>query len=147
MTTTSTGHQLHTELLDQLEAVRQWWPDASQATVSALNAREVLVHLTELRDSLKDHFAIEEEHGLLPDDSTSDPRLNEQANHLLEQHKELFERLNAMIASVPATSENPSLWSVSKGHFEDFRKELERHERAEIEVVQAASGDSFGVVD
>ena len=147
MTTTSTGHQIHNEVIDQLEAIGQWWPDASQPLVSALNAREVLVHLTELRDVLKDHFAAEEEHGLLPDDFTNNPRLEDKANQLLKQHEGLMERLNAVIGAVPATSENPSFWSVAKGHFEDFRKELERHERAEIDLVQSASSEQSGVGD
>lgn len=147
MTTKSTGHEIHNEVLDQLEAVGQWWPDASQPLVSALNAREVLVHLTELRDALKDHFAAEEEHGLLPDDFTNNPRLEDKADRLLNQHEGLLERLNAVIGAVPATSENPSYWSVAKGHFEDFRNELARHERAEIDLVQDANGEDLGVGD
>lgn len=147
MTTTLTGHQVHNELLNQLEAVGQWWPDANQATVSALNAREVLVRLTELRDTLKDHFALEEDQGLIPSDSMTDPRLEDKANYLLKQHEELLERLNAVIASVPVTSENPAVWSVAKAHFEDFRKEIERHERAEIDLIQEVYGESTGVGD
>ena len=147
MTTTSTGHQIHNEVLDQLETVGQWWPDTSQPLVSALNAREVLVHLTELRDALKDHFGAEEERGLLLDDFMNNPQLEDKANQLLTQHEGHLERLNAVIGSVPATSENPSYWSIAKGHFEDFRKELERHERAEIDLVQSESGDSPGVGD
>lgn len=147
MTTTATRHQVHKQLLDQLEAIGQWWPDASQPTVSAMNAREVLVRLAELRDTLKDHFANEEEHGLLPDSSTNAPRLEAKADQLLKQHEELLERLSAVITTVPVTSENPSAWSAAKGHFEDFRKQLERHERAEIDLVQTASGVNLGVGD
>ena len=147
MTTTSTGHQVQNEVLDQLETIGQWWPDASQPLVSALNAREVLVHLTELRDVLKDHFAAEEEHGLVPDDFTNNPRLEDKESQLLKQHEGLMERLSAVIGAVPATSGNPSFWSVAKGHFENFRKELERHERAEIDLVQGAYGENPGVGD
>ncbi len=147
MTTSLIGHQLHNDLLDHLEAVGQWWPDASQPTVSAMNAREVLVRLTELRDTLKFHFAFEEDHGLLPEDLASDVRLEDKANGLLTQHEGLLERLNAVIASVPVTSESLSAWSVAKGHFEDFRKELEQHERAEIDLVQGAGRQNLGAGD
>lgn len=147
MTTTLTGHQIHKELLDQLGAIDQWWPDASQPTVSAMNAREVLVRLTELRDTLKDHFANEEEHGLLPDNDANAPRLETKADQLQKQHEELLQRLSTVIMTVPVTNENPSAWSAAKGHFEDFRKQLERHEREEIDLVQTASGVNLGVGD
>jgi hypothetical protein len=147
MTTTLTGHQLHNTLLDQLEAVGQWWPDAAQATVSAMNAREVLVKLTELRDSLKDHFAVEEEQGLIPDGLTTDPRFEDKESALLHQHARLHEQLNAVIASVPTTSGNPAAWAIAHKHFDAFRQELQTHENSEIELIQAASGDSPGTVD
>ena len=147
MTTTLSGHQLHHRLLEQLESVAQCWPDASEATVSAINAREVLVGLTELRDSLTDHFAIEEEHGLLPEGAASDPRSEARANAPLKQHAALREQLNAVIASVPVTSEKPSAWVAAKKHFEAFRKELQAHEYAEIALIQTACGDSMGTGD
>ena len=147
MTTTPTAHQLHNELLDHLEAVGQWWPDTSQPMVSAMNAREVLVRLTELRDALKDHFAVEEDRGLLPNSPTGDPRLDDHAAALLKQHAGLLERLNAVIASVPVTSGQLSAWASAKKHFDDFRKELQAHEGAEIKLVQTASIDSPGIGD
>lgn len=147
MTSPSTGHQVHQALLEQLEAVSQWWPDPSQVAVSAMNAREVLVHLTELRDTLKNHFAAEEDRGLLPESTTIDPQWTKKADHLLSQHGPLLERLNSVIATVPITNENPSAWSIAKGHFDEFRKELGRHETAEIELIQSACGESLGVGD
>lgn len=147
MTTTATRPQVHNQLLAQLEAIGQWWPDASQPTVSAMNAREVLVRLTELRDSLKDHFANEEEHGLLVNNATDDPHLEAQADQFLKQHEELLERLSAVITTVPVTSENPSAWSAAQAHFNDFRKDLERHEREESDLVQTASGVNLGIGD
>lgn len=147
MTTTLVGHQLHHDLLDHLQAVGQWWPDTSQPMVSAINAREVLVRLTELRDLLEDHFAVEEERGLLPDGSTNDPRFEDKQSDLLKQHAGLRERLNAVIASVPVTSAHPSAWAIAQKQFEAFRKELQTHENAEIELVQATFCDSPGTGD
>lgn len=147
MTTTLIEHQLHNDLLNHLEAVGQWWPDASHSTVSALNAREVLVRLTELRDSLKDHFAVEEDLGLLPDRSTTDSRFEEKESALLKQHVGLRERLDALIASVPVTSEHFAAWVSAKKHFEEFRKELQAHERAEIDLIQSAFRDGPGSGD
>lgn len=147
MSTTPAQQEFHNGLLDQLESVSQWWPDASQATVSALNVREVLAHLTELRDELKTHFALEEDHGLIPGDSASDPQLESKADDLLKQHAGLLERLNSLTTSIPVTSEKPSAWSAAKGHFDDFRKALDRHERAEIELLQAVGGENLGVGD
>lgn len=147
MTTTLIGHQLHNDLIDHLEAVGQWWPDTSQATVSALNAREVLVRLTELQDVLKDHFTVEEDQGLLPDGATNDPRFEDKERALLKQHVGLSERLNAVIASVPVTSGTPSAWASVKKQFDDFRKELQAHERAEIELIQDEFRDGPGTGD
>lgn len=147
MTTTLIGHELHHDLLDHLKAVDQRWPDTGQATISTLNTREVLVRLTELRDSLNDHFAVEEDHGLLPDGSTSDPQFEDKESALLKQHAGLRERLNAVIASVPVNSERVSGWASAKKHFDEFRKELQTHECAEIELIQTEFRDGPGTGD
>lgn len=147
MTAAVAGREMHNELLDQLESINQWWPDGSQASISALNAREVLIRLTELRVLLKEHIRLEETQGLVPNGASADPRFARQAEQLLAQHGGLWNHLNAVISSVPLISESAQAWSNAKGHFDDFRKQLEAHERSENDLFQAAIGDNLGVSD
>ena len=147
MTASLVGHEMHNDLLNQLESINQWWPDLRQASVSAMNAREVMTRLAELRTVLKEHFQFEEAQGLLPGGASADPRFARQAEELMEQHEELLERLNAVVGSVPLVSESPQGWAIAKGHFDEFRKQLEAHERAEIDLLQVASAENLGVGD
>jgi hypothetical protein len=141
------GHEMHNELLEQLESIGQWWPDHSQASVSAMNAREVMTRLTELRTVLKEHFQAEETQGLLPNGPAADPRFARDVERLLAQHGGLVDRLNAVIGSIPLVSDHTQSWSIAKEHFDNFRKQLEAHERAEIGLLQSACGDNLGVGD
>lgn len=147
MSAVNVGHERYNELLDQLESIGQWWPDGREASVSAMNAREVMIRLTELRTVLKGHFRTEESQGLLPNGASSDPRFSREAEQLSAQHAGLLDRLNSVMNSVPLTSDSAQLWSIAKEHFGDFRKQLEAHERAEIGLLQSACGDNSGIGD
>lgn len=147
MTAIVDGQELRNDLLDRLQLIEQWWPNSSQVKASAMNAREVLVHLAELRSALKEQFQVEETQGLLPEGCELTPRFASESERLLQQHDGLLDRLNAVIASIPLISENAQAWATAKAHFDDFRKQLELHERAEIDLLQAACGDNFGSVD
>lgn len=146
MTGDLVGYDAHNDLLDHLEALDQWWPDPAKSRVSTINAREVIVQLTELRGLLREHFVAEEDRGLLPNEQGTDPRLLRDAEQLLQQHGVLLDRLNALIASVPLISEGPSAWTTTKAEFDEFRKQIEAHEHAEIELLQSCD-DEVGVVD
>ncbi len=147
MTTSVVGHKMHNELLDQLESIGQWWPGCDKSFISPINAREVMTRLTELRTSLRVHFDMEEVQGLLPNGTSADPRFLRHAEQLLDQHDGLMDRLNAVITSLLMMNDGTQTWSVAKEHFDEFRKQLQAHERAEIDLLQAACGDNLGVVD
>lgn len=147
MTASAIEREMHNELFDQLESIGQWWPDGVQASISAMNAREVMIRLAELRIQLKEHFQMEEAQGLLPDDSPADPRFARESDRLLAQHNGLMDRLNAVLGAIPLISDDAKAWSVAKEHFDEFRKQLENHERAEMDLLQSACGENLGIGD
>ena len=115
-----------------------------------LVARELADRLGQLRDEIETYFALEEFYGCF--DHALDPSLQvcRQAEHLKNQHTELFVQLNELVDRAEQVvyheSTDQNVASIIDG-FVNFENKLKIHEQLEMEMILSQFNDDIGVGD
>lgn len=132
----------HRRLNHQIGGLCRW---ASELTdIGQPRFGELGERLRELRSVLAAHFADEEAGGYLADALDAAPQFAHQAAELKCQHSQFLERLDGFIARLTAAQPPFRYWHDAQREFEDYLAQLQRHERAENDLVQAAFTDEPG---
>jgi hypothetical protein len=105
-----------------------------------------LALLDDLHRQLEAHFRFEEAGGYLRDVLAQAPGHAVEAGRLQAQHAALLGGLDRLQAEVEGCLEAPR-WASVRAAFARFREELERHERAEIHLVQESVLTDLGAED
>ncbi len=95
--------------------------------------------LSVFRRQLVDHFAHEEEGGLLDLAAATAPRLADRIEGLRAQHDELRARVDALVDEAAADA-----WERLAERFAALRGDLLEHERVENEMMQSAYLEDLG---
>jgi ABC-type transporter Mla subunit MlaD len=113
--------------------IRQWWES-----------------LSELRDQLALHFALEDAYGYFEDAMMQAPRFSQRAEMLRGQHDGLFrdicslaDRADDLLHARPSNGQLRHLSEL----FLDFHSRFAAHERDENALIMAAFDDDIGVGD
>ena len=110
-------------------------------------SRNLVSLLNSLTAHLENHFEMEEEGGYFSELVQRAPRLSERLNSLLKQHGELLRESREMVElareALAEEKESPEL----SERFDQFRKKLLGHEKAEINMLQEAYTRDLGSKD
>lgn len=93
------------------------------------------------------HFAHEERGGYLCEALERAPRLTEQAKQLLAQHETLNELLGELRNVAQRREDSELWWQALRDTFNQFSRELLRHEAAEDKLLQDAFNQDMGTAD
>jgi hypothetical protein len=127
------------ELRGSLAELRQLLSNCKDPTIA-------LARLDDLHRSLEAHFRFEEAGGYLRDVLAQAPGSAVEAGRLRAQHATLLAALDRLQAEVEGCLETPR-WEGARAAFARFREELERHERAEVHLVQESVLTDLGAED
>ena len=108
---------------------------------------EMGLRIKALRDSLADHFEVEERDGYLAPALDVAPRFTRQASELQRQHQQFLEVLDRFIEQLQTCDSSIRCWQDARQEFEDFLDQLLEHERAENTIVQSAFTEDLGSGD
>lgn len=100
-----------------------------------------LASLKELMAQLKQHFAEEEQGGLLDEAVSQAPRLGPQATALEHEHEPLEREICALIERAEKCGSSRELWQQVAADFNEFVATLCRHEAAENRLAEEAFGE------
>lgn len=107
--------------------------------------------VSELRDQLALHFALEEAYGYFDDPLYVAPHLGEKADALRKEHRSLYLEICALAEDVEAlhfgSGRRPARQRDIAIRFEAFHKRLQEHESREGELILQAYDDDLGVGD
>ena len=102
--------------------------------------------LDEFKTELAEHFELEEEDGYFSDAVAHAPRLHDDADRLLEQHRELADRLG-QLCQVAKDATPDVEWESIEAQVNQFIELLIQHERAENSLILDAYGQDIGTHD
>lgn len=126
------------QLRTLLEQTRQVCKSLSYLDIPASRFASLL---TELRDQLAMHFALEEAYGYFDDPVSVAPHLSERADALRNQHDELYEEIATLAESAQDTSHrngDPRAILHLARCFLNFYDRLQTHEEDENELIMQA---------
>jgi hypothetical protein len=106
--------------------------------------------LTELRDQLAMHFALENAYGYLADVVDYAPRLCERAHAMLAEHEELFREISHLVEDAESSFEGVPRSTAQRRlawKFFEFRDHFLDHESRENELIMDAFDEDIGVGD
>lgn len=106
--------------------------------------------LSELRDHLATHFALEEAFGYFDDPVDAAPHLCEEAERLRAQHCELFIEVCRLVdRAVDRLSDQGTIRGYRQVAYEfhRFDAQLQEHERRENELIMRAFNNDIGIGD
>ena len=131
----------HKELANVLAEIRE----AISAPERTKNQVDDL--MTRLCELVETHFSNEEQGGYLKDALQQAPHYREQARTLLEQHEALLEDVKKLRVLAHSGVESSAWWIHIESNFHKFASALDKHEHAEIKVVQQAYTEDIGTKD
>ena len=135
------NHQLKS-LLDQITPLTAHYQ-------TAINHWPELIQLIDaLRDQLALHFALEEAYGYFDDAIGTEPQLSAIAECLRTEHGKLFEsvrHISDRTREISGDKEEEVTRLLNR--LSTFRKSLEKHEEAELDLILKALDDDIGVGD
>lgn len=138
--------QEHDQLMTQIGAVQQWWPEPARAP-STHEVRQLHGRLQTLRDAILRHFQGEERGGYFQDIAVNAPRLVRNIDALLRQHAQLLKLLDDLLKAIPAEPTQPIDWNAEHQKLSQFVKTLQSHEQGEVELLQNAYEQDAGNLD
>lgn len=129
----------HEQLVDQIEAIRQWWQELDE--VGRPKFGEMGDRIAEFREMLAAHFADEERGGYLQAAIQGKPELNEAAKALRKQHPQLLADTDALIEQLKSCDPLVECWRDARERFEALVEAIRRHESEEnVLIDQLISG-------
>ena len=129
----------HKALEKKIADLHSWIHEVTEIGVP--HFRELGVKLESVRDSLKKHFAIEEEQGYLAEALAGRPQLKEEANALQKQHAQFLKQLDTLICKLEGCERPFESWQEACNEFESFLVGLKEHEVRETDILQFACQD------
>lgn len=132
------------ELFCELEVLcaRERWTSARRRKLAAL--------LSQLRDQLAMHFALEEAYGYFDDPVATAPRLCDAADALRNEHEGLFRWAGELADDAEQCIVSGSASAMASrvaGQFRAFHDAFRQHEACENELILEALDDDIGVGD
>ena len=106
--------------------------------------------LSELRDQLALHFALEEAYGYFDDPVYVEPHVCQRADDLRHEHRELFQSLCDIVDRAEDLMYDGKLDLLSSRipvRLETFSDQLQAHEQRENNLIFEAMNDDIGVGD
>jgi len=129
-------------LLDDLRQTFRQMPHAL--------AKPLVAKLTALRDQLAMHFALEEFYGYMEDPIAVAPQLSDLADELRSEHATLFVQACALVEQAEDMDvQGPHLKALRDlgEDFDEFDRDLRRHESAEGDLILKSLDEDIGVGD
>lgn len=133
-------------LLAASRELRQRLTDLRRTLSGCDDGRQVAALLDDVHERLTARFRHEEEGGYLGEVVAVAPGRLGEATRLRRQHGELLADL-ARLEEMAERCRDPSQWNELRAAAALFRSELERHERAETELVQETLTTDLGAQD
>lgn len=130
--------------LDELETVTQ------PRRMPHPHPRQLAAMLSDFRDRLAMHFALEEAYGYFDEPIDAAPRLSEAAEELRAEHPQLFDALCTLVERLSQVVYHESGSPRYRYVLRDIRRFLNRftiHERRETDLIMQALCDDIGVGD
>jgi hemerythrin-like domain-containing protein len=121
-----------------------------QRPIAPGSCRGLVEKLSELRDQLALHFALEEAYGYFDDPVDVAPQLCRQAESLKAEHKQLYAQLSDLVERAERMfyDDRHAALAVWLGpEFLDFDARLRRHEERENDLIFEAYDADIGVGD
>lgn len=132
------------ELWELMHQANSWCDSARHVRH---HGRRVVETLSELRDHVGMHFALEEAYGYCEDPVHVPPDLNAVANELRAEHQTLFMLLRDLVDAVDDSVRQKSLSQNSPRivkRFQAFYNQFLQHERRENELILKAANWEIG---
>ena len=134
------------ELWQRLEELRH----RCQRPIAPVNCRHLVERMSQLRDQLALHFALEEAYGYFDDPVDVAPRLSHAAETLRSEHRELYMQLTHIVDRGERLLHNEqlatlALW-IGPGYL-GFDDALRDHESRENELIYEAYDTDLGAGD
>ncbi len=128
----------HDELTVMIKDLQSWLADVAELGIPHFG--ELSSRLQPLHDKLCEHFAHEEEEGVLTHAGAAAPDISGEARELRAEHEGFMDRLDALIRRL-RDSETPfDSWQTACEMFESLCADLARHEQREMSL-QVGGGD------
>lgn len=146
--TTTTLEQALAEnhrFLAAANALDSRWP-RNERTASEIRP-QWLQALTEFRDHLRSHFALEEDAGYLADVLAAAPELARQVQSLQQEHCTLAATLDRLISTVGGSSADGHQVVAEHQLFHELISKIKAHEHAENSLVMEAVDREIGAGD
>ncbi len=109
--------------------------------------KEFSILLSELRDQLAFHFALEEAYGYFEDAIERAPHFHDLAGHLRDQHAELYMLAQRIAENSANVSHDATAVDEIAEQFVAFDTALKTHESAELRLILDALQVDVGVGD
>jgi hypothetical protein len=138
--------EVNQELWQQLEEMRH----RCQRPIAPANCRQLVQRLSQLRDHLALHFALEEAYGYFDDPVDVAPRLGYAAEQLRSEHRELYMNLTGVVERAERllhTDQMATLALWVGPQFLRFDESLRDHEARENELIFDAFDTDIGAGD
>ena len=119
-------------------------------TNDALTRHQLIEKLSDFRDLLATHFALEEAFGYFDEPLMAAPRLAERAEELRQEHARLFVRLCGLVdqaEDIFQREPHERAYRLIAEQFRQFDSDLQVHEQAENELIMEAFNADIGVGD
>jgi len=134
------------ELWQRLEEMRH----RCQRPIGPAHCRHLTERLSELRDQLALHFALEEAYGYFDDPIEVEPRLCHAAESLRSDHRRLYMQLTSIVDRAETLMRTEQLATLALWvgpEFIDFDAALRDHESRENELIYEAYDTDIGAGD
>ena len=149
----SVGMSVNVAFLDEIKSdfdfrstLNRTYADVNQQP--DLSPREISERLGDLRDQLETYFAMEEFYGYFRQDTIDNPAISNKAKAITHEHETLYLQLSAVIDLAEQIvyhecSEDTDLSTVRRA-FDDFCKDLARHEQDEMQLMMQLCNEDLG---
>jgi hypothetical protein len=135
--------EVNQELWQRLEEMRH----RCQRPIGPAHCRHLVERLSELRDQLALHFALEEAYGYFDDPIEVAPRLSHMAETLRSEHRRLYMQLTSIVDRAERLLRSEQLATLALWigpEFLDFDAALRDHESRENELIYEAYDTDLG---
>lgn len=138
--------EVNQELWHRLEELRH----RCQRPIAPANCRHLVERLSQLRDQIALHFALEEAYGYFDDPVEVAPRLSYAAENLRNEHRSLYMDLTTIVERAERLLHSEQLATLALWigpEFIDFDAALRDHESRENELIYEAYDTDLGTGD
>ena len=140
------------EIKDDNQHLKVLWdkiiPLAGRSETATNHWIELVNLFGELRDQLALHFSLEEAYGYFDEAVDTAPQLSTLAECLRAEHPKLFAQVRDLADSAAEVrADRIERIETCVALFNQFRKNFERHEEAELKLILDSMDDDIGVGD